>query len=436
MNSPTSSSVPFPRSHPVATIAVAQLFGTSLWFSANSAAPDLMRAWSIGVSGIGFLTNAVQLGFIIGTSVFALSGLADRFPASRIFVVSALLGATFNGCFAIFSHGLLSAAFFRFLVGICLAGIYPIGMKLVVSWAPRRTGSALAYLVGMLTLGTALPQGVRFLGARWNWQDVILSSSGLAVAGGCLIFFLGDGPHLAIRPQPGVKSMGGVLAAFRSDSLRAAALGYFGHMWELYTFWTLVPLILGVAERTRGQDLSVPGLAFAIISVGALGCIVGGFMSRRVGSASVAAVALAISGLCCLIVAVGWRQLSPNAFLVLLVVWGAAVVADSPQFSALSAHAAPANLVGAVLALQNSIGFAITIASIWLATTLFSRLGLSVAWVLLPGPVLGLIGFYPAWGNSSREHPYQGRDRQPIPGTEPRNPETGAASYVVENRRR
>jgi MFS family permease len=191
-----------------------------------------------------------------------------------------------------------------------------------------------------------------------------------------------------------------------------------------------------VAERTRGQDLSVPGLAFAIISVGALGCIVGGFMSRRVGSASVAAVALAISGLCCLIVAVGWRQLSPNAFLVLLVVWGAAVVADSPQFSALSAHAAPANLVGAVLALQNSIGFAITIASIWLATTLFSRLGLSVAWVLLPGPVLGLIGFYPAWGNSSREHPYQGRDRQPIPGTEPRNPETGAASYVVENRRR
>ena len=161
-------SLPFPRSHPVATIAIAQLFGTSLWFSANSAAPDLMRAWSIGVSGIGFLTNAVQLGFIIGTSTFALSGLADRFPASRIFVVSALLGATFNGCFAIFSHGLLSAAFFRFLVGICLAGIYPIGMKLIVSWEPKRTGSALAYLVGMLTLGTALPQGVRFLGARWE----------------------------------------------------------------------------------------------------------------------------------------------------------------------------------------------------------------------------------------------------------------------------
>ena len=185
-NSPTSMSLV--RSHPVATIAIAQLFGTSLWFSANSAAPDLMRAWGIGISGIGLLTNAVQLGFILGTSTFALSGLADRFPASRIFVLSAFLGAMFNACFAFFSNGLLSAAIFRFLVGICLAGIYPIGMKLIVSWAPSRRGAALAYLVGMLTLGTAIPRGVRFLGAQWSWQGVILSSSALALIGALLIF--------------------------------------------------------------------------------------------------------------------------------------------------------------------------------------------------------------------------------------------------------
>ena len=120
-------SLPIQRSNPVATIAIAQLFGTSLWFSANSAAPDLTRAWGIGVSGIGVLTNAVQLGFILGTSTVALSGLADRFPASRIFILSASLGAMFNACFAWFSNGLVSAAIFRFLVGFAWLAFIPSG---------------------------------------------------------------------------------------------------------------------------------------------------------------------------------------------------------------------------------------------------------------------------------------------------------------------
>ena len=384
--------------NPVATIAIAELLGTSLWFSANSAAADLRHAWSLSVADIGILTNAVQLGFILATLFFALSGLADRYAPSKIFVVSAVLGAVFNACFAWTSTGIASGALFRFLVGICLAGIYPIGMKLIVTWAPERTGSALAYLVAMLILGTALPHGLRMLGTNWPWQYIITSSSILALVGALLVYWLGDGPHLVIREASHGSSTEGVLKAFQSRDFRSAVFGYFGHMWELYAFWTIVPLLLArISMSAKLPGTSVSGLAFAIIAAGALGTALGGRFSHKLSSAEIAAVSLILSGLSCLSFGLGWRTLPASALLALLLLWGLTVPADSPQFSALIARSCPPHLVGAALAIQISIGFAITMLSISITTGLFDRWGENVVWILLPGPILGLIGFYPMW---------------------------------------
>ncbi len=397
----------------VAVVVTAQWLGTSLWFSPSGVADGLMAHLGIGAGAFGALIAATQIGFIAGTLGIAVSGVADRHRASRIFAIGGLVGAAANAAVAWPGLGYSATWGLRFVVGMCLAGIYPLGMKMIVQWVGARPALALAWLVGMLTLGTAMPHALRASGTAWTWQLVLVASSALALVGAAAVVVLGDGPHGAAPSPAAAQSSAGraVREVFAVPGFRASAFGYFGHMWELYAFWSVVPwlcrpIAVELARRggrTEPSPTFVALLAFSVIAVGALGCVAGGLASRRLGSARVAALALAGSGAMCLL-----YPLIPGAAVELqlasLLFWGVCVIADSPQFSALSAGYAPPQWLGSALVVQNGIGFAITVVSILVMGFALPAWGPAALWLLAPGPLLGLSALRPLLSRGAAAH--------------------------------
>ena len=374
-------------------LVLAQFAGTSMWFAVNAVMPDLQQEMGWPASAVGRLTSALQLGFIVGTLVFALLSVADRFSSRRVFLFCALAGALCTLGAWIRVASFTELLLWRAATGFFLAGIYPVGMKIASQWFPKGLGVALGWLVGALVLGSASAHGIRALSVELPWSTVMISVALLAAAGGLILFMvIPEPPNYTASTK---KLEWQALASIWTDwRVRASVLGYFGHMWELYTFWVLVPLIL--ATQLDGQSLSFA--AFGVLGIGALGCIGGGWLAKRWGSARVATLQLSMSGICCLLAP--WLMSAPLIwFLLWLAVWGITAAGDSPQFSTLTASNAPKQAVGSVLTLTNCIGFALSIVSIELFTNLAQEQQLAT---LLPwlgiGPLLGIVAMRPMLG--------------------------------------
>jgi len=373
-------------------IVFAQFAGTSLWFAGNAVLPDLTDILQLSDAAVGHVTSAVQFGFIGGTLLFAYLSLADRFSPSLVFLICAVAGSAAN-LLAVFSTGYFTLLLTRLFTGFFLAGIYPVGMKIASDWHREGLGKALGYLVGALVLGTALPHLIRDLSGDLPWKFIMISTSAIATFGGMLLYFMvPDGPYSS---KKGVFKPGTIFSLFKDRNFRASAFGYFGHMWELYTFWAFVPVILTFYQSDYGElGISVSLLSFLIIGIGALGCAIGGLIAIRRSSKFVTKISLYVSGLFCLTVPFLF-YLSEPLFISLLLIWGIFVVSDSPQFSTMVAHSSDKDYVATGLTIVNSIGFATTILSLQLLNLLWVQFQSPVVFLaLMPGPVLGLIAIY------------------------------------------
>lgn len=351
---------------------------------------ELISTFQLESTALGHLTSAVQFGFITGTLVFALFTIADRYSPSKVFMTSALLGALFNLAMIWKGHNLTSLIGLRFLTGFFLAGIYPVGMKIAADYYKKGLGKSLSFLVGALVLGTALPHLLRGSLSDLSWQKMLMMTSGLAVLGGFLMLsFVPDGPYRKAAKQ---LKLTACFTVFKNKKLRVAAIGYIGHMWELYAFWAFVPVIITYYQSQHPQyELNISSLTFSVIAVGSLGCILGGLIAQKWGNRQVAFIALLLSTLCCLSSPWWFGAESKLLFLSFLLIWGMTVIADSPLFSTLVAQSTADETKGTALTIVNCLGFAITIISIQLISVALAYLDKNYVFLILAiGPVISL----------------------------------------------
>lgn len=373
-------------------LSLSVLFSMAVYFSASAVVPALTRLWSLDDSGRSWLTMSVQLGFVIGSVISALTNLSDILPAPRLMAFSAFLAALATGLIA-FANSFGTALLLRLLTGVFLVGVYPVGMKIVATWTEKDRGLGIGLLVGALTIGSASPHLVNALGGVGDWKLVIYSAAGFAAFGGVIaLLFIKEGPYRTSTPKFNWKYVGEVV---RQRELVLANLGYLGHMWELFAMWAWIQVFLTASFALTGlNETWASAVAFAVIAVGGLGSIVAGQLADRYGRTTVTIASLVVSGICSLMVGFLFGG-SPVLLGMLCVIWGFAIVADSAQFSAAVSELCRKEYTGTALTLQTSLGFLLTLVTIRLVPTLEGYFGWTWAFAFLAlGPIVGIGAMY------------------------------------------
>ncbi|HEY6969263.1 MAG TPA: MFS transporter [Candidatus Angelobacter sp.] len=375
-------------------LSLAELLAMSLWFTGTAVLPEVTRIWQSGLALGAWLTVAVQIGFAVGALTFALFNIPDIFSPITVFVASAIAAAAANATFAWAAPHPVPAILLRAATGFFLAGVYPPGMKIIAGWFQKGRGLALGIMIGALTVGSAVPHGVNSFGGI-DWRTVVLLGSVQAVIGALVVAVaVRQGPYAMPQSRLDLSQIGEIV---RNRPLRLANLGYLGHMWELYSMWGWIAVIVAASS---GWSKSKSELETTlVIAIGAVGCIWAGVASDRLQNsiesariaqrARVTVIAMAVSAACCIVAALVFH--SPVLLLLIALIWGISVIADSAQFSAIISEVAEKSYMGTALTLQTALGFLLTAVVIRLMATIADRFGWQIAVASMAlGPLLGI----------------------------------------------